>query len=158
MIPAALNLLPKNLKSRINIVHQAVQKDVEVLQETYRKIGMNGFVVTPFINDMRAAIEKAHLILCRSGAGNCSEMIAMQRPAIMIPYPYATDNHQYENAKGLARQGACWLVEHKNFNVFYLGSLLKDLLQNPKKINLCALSIKGLSQKNSDKELVIDLS
>jgi UDP-N-acetylglucosamine--N-acetylmuramyl-(pentapeptide) pyrophosphoryl-undecaprenol N-acetylglucosamine transferase len=71
--------------------------------------------VLPFIDDMPQAFAQADLLVCRSGAGTVAELAAAGKPAILIPYPYAADDHQMANARALERAGAARVVSDKDF-------------------------------------------
>lgn len=97
-VPQALALL--SAEQRPKIVHQTGQKTLKQAQDFYYKAKVKAQIV-PFIDDMAKAYSRADLVICRSGALTISELMAVARPAIMIPYPYAVDDHQTKNAKVL---------------------------------------------------------
>jgi UDP-N-acetylglucosamine--N-acetylmuramyl-(pentapeptide) pyrophosphoryl-undecaprenol N-acetylglucosamine transferase len=72
--------------------------------------------VVPFFDDMPAAFAQADLIVCRSGAGAVAELAAAGKPSILIPYPYAADDHQMANARAMERAGAARVVPDREFN------------------------------------------
>jgi UDP-N-acetylglucosamine--N-acetylmuramyl-(pentapeptide) pyrophosphoryl-undecaprenol N-acetylglucosamine transferase len=93
----------------IRIVHQTGALAFESLREQFAQAGLDGEVV-PFIANMPDAFAAADLIVCRSGAGTVSELAAAGRPAILVPFPFAADDHQARNAEAMERGGAAWLV------------------------------------------------
>jgi UDP-N-acetylglucosamine--N-acetylmuramyl-(pentapeptide) pyrophosphoryl-undecaprenol N-acetylglucosamine transferase len=97
----------------IRIVHQTGHQigtaAFEQLREEFAQAGLDGETV-PFIANMPDAFAAADLIVCRSGAGTVSELAAAGRPAILVPFPFAADDHQARNAEALERGGAAWLV------------------------------------------------
>ncbi len=97
-IPQALALLP--ISKRPEIIHQTGKEKLQQTKEFYLTAEVKAQVV-PFIDDMVAAYSQADLVICRAGALTISELIAAARPAIMIPFPYAADDHQTANAKVL---------------------------------------------------------
>lgn len=94
---------------RIRVVHQAGKGNAAGLADALRDSGLEGEVVE-FINDMPAAFADADLIVCRSGASTVSELAAAGRPSILVPFPYATDDHQLRNAEAMERAGAAKLI------------------------------------------------
>lgn len=98
MVPKALALLPE--AQRPNVLHQTGQKTLQAAQQAYQQAAVVAEVV-PFIEDMVFAYAQADLVICRSGALTVSELMAAARPAIMVPYPYAVDDHQTANAQAL---------------------------------------------------------
>jgi UDP-N-acetylglucosamine--N-acetylmuramyl-(pentapeptide) pyrophosphoryl-undecaprenol N-acetylglucosamine transferase len=93
----------------IRMVHQTGASAFEQLRGEFAQAGLDGEVV-PFIANMPAAFAAADLIVCRSGAGTVSELAAAGRPAILVPFPFAADDHQARNAEALERGGAARLV------------------------------------------------
>ncbi|HEU0122246.1 MAG TPA: undecaprenyldiphospho-muramoylpentapeptide beta-N-acetylglucosaminyltransferase [Bryobacteraceae bacterium] len=79
-------------------------------------IAADGFEVVPFIEDMPRAFAQADLIVCRAGAGAVAELAAAGKPAVLVPYPYATDDHQMANARAMERAGAARVVSDKDMD------------------------------------------
>jgi UDP-N-acetylglucosamine--N-acetylmuramyl-(pentapeptide) pyrophosphoryl-undecaprenol N-acetylglucosamine transferase len=93
----------------VRIVHQAGRGNAAALTEAFREFRMDGEVVE-FIADMPSAFAQADLIVCRAGASTVSELAAAGRPSILVPFPFAADNHQQRNAEAMVRAGAATLV------------------------------------------------
>ena len=91
----------------VRMVHQTGPADCEELRAPSRESGLEGEVV-PFIADMPAAFAAADLVVCRSGAGAVSELAAAGKPSILVPFPFAADDHQTRNAEAMRarRRGA----------------------------------------------------
>lgn len=157
VIPQSIARLPQEFLQNLVITHQVRPEDQGHVEAIYAGLPLKGYTVIPFIEDMAAALSRAHLVIARSGAGTCAELIATGRPSILVPYPFATDNHQLENAKGLAKAGGCFLIEHQKFKVLYLQKMLFDLMTNSKKLLFCSRQLKGLKAKKIQKALVSDL-
>jgi UDP-N-acetylglucosamine--N-acetylmuramyl-(pentapeptide) pyrophosphoryl-undecaprenol N-acetylglucosamine transferase len=90
---------------KVRIVHQAGRSGAEELKAAFASSGLEGEVV-PFITDMPAAFAEADLIVCRAGAGSVSELAAAGKPSILVPFPFAADDHQTRNAEAMERGGA----------------------------------------------------
>jgi len=89
------------------LVHQTGEKDFESLRAAYAQSGYAGRAeVVPFIDDMPAAFERADLLVCRSGASTLFEITAAGKAAILVPFPFAADDHQLKNARSLENAGA----------------------------------------------------
>jgi UDP-N-acetylglucosamine--N-acetylmuramyl-(pentapeptide) pyrophosphoryl-undecaprenol N-acetylglucosamine transferase len=84
--------------------------------------------VVPFIDDMPAAFAEADLVICRSGAGACAELAAARKAAILVPFPFAADDHQLRNAEALAAAGAARLVPDAEFDGKRLFEEVRRLL------------------------------
>jgi UDP-N-acetylglucosamine--N-acetylmuramyl-(pentapeptide) pyrophosphoryl-undecaprenol N-acetylglucosamine transferase len=99
----------------VRIVHQSGLAEYEELRTVFAQSGLAGEVV-PFITDMPRAFAAADLIVCRSGAGAVSEVAAAGKPSILVPFPFAADDHQTRNAAAMARGGAASLVRDAEMN------------------------------------------
>jgi UDP-N-acetylglucosamine--N-acetylmuramyl-(pentapeptide) pyrophosphoryl-undecaprenol N-acetylglucosamine transferase len=98
----------------IRFIHQTGPEAHAEMEREFAKTGLAGEVV-PFIQDMPAAFAAADLVVCRSGAGAVAELAAAGKPSILVPFPFASDNHQWRNAKVLARAGAARLAPDGEF-------------------------------------------
>lgn len=98
----------------VRLIHQTGPEAHAEISGGFAQSGLQGEVV-PFIEDMPAAFAAADLVVCRSGAGAVAELAAAGKPAILVPFPYAADNHQWRNAEALARAGAARLVADAEF-------------------------------------------
>ena len=110
----------------VRIVHQSGAVELEPLREAFSKTRLEGEVV-PFISDMPAAFATADLVISRSGAGAVSELAAAGKPSILVPFPFAADDHQTRNAEAMERGGAARLVRDADLNGETLFSLICDL-------------------------------
>jgi UDP-N-acetylglucosamine--N-acetylmuramyl-(pentapeptide) pyrophosphoryl-undecaprenol N-acetylglucosamine transferase len=90
---------------RIRLTHQTGVDAQKSISEDFARTGLSGRVVA-FLDDMPAAFAEADLVVCRSGAGALAELAAAGKPSILIPFPFAADDHQRHNAEALARGGA----------------------------------------------------
>jgi UDP-N-acetylglucosamine--N-acetylmuramyl-(pentapeptide) pyrophosphoryl-undecaprenol N-acetylglucosamine transferase len=93
----------------IRLIHQTGTADVEWVREGYRT-AMVEAEVHPFIHDMARAYARADLVVCRAGATTLAELAMLGKPAILVPYPFAADDHQRANAEVLVRRGAARMV------------------------------------------------
>lgn len=97
---------------RVRLVHQAGSEAWRRLAEEFAESGLEGEVLE-FIENMPAAFANADIVVCRSGAGAVAELAAAGKPAILVPFPFATDDHQLRNAEAMVKQGASLLVLDK---------------------------------------------
>ncbi len=104
-----------DLKSRMRIIHQTGDRDYDEVRQAYEREGMEA-EVHRFIQDMDRAYGAADLVLCRAGATTLFELMAMGKPAILVPYPYAANDHQTLNAKALVDAGAALMVADGDLN------------------------------------------
>ena len=96
------------------------------MRQAFAASGLEG-EVTPFIADMPAAFGEADLVVCRSGAGAVSELAAAGKPSILVPFPFAADDHQTRNAEAIERGGAARLVRDAEMNGERLYTLVREL-------------------------------
>jgi len=148
VVPKVLLGLPEDLQSRINIVQQCRKDDISRTKALYRDSKLRSAEVKPFIEDMDEQYNFAHLIICRSGASTIAELLLLKRPSVIVPYPYAMDNHQYYNALPLSEAGCAWLFREDLFTEDSLKDLLVDLMHNPQK--LAEASERTLPSKSSN--------
>ncbi|MGC9386023.1 MAG: undecaprenyldiphospho-muramoylpentapeptide beta-N-acetylglucosaminyltransferase [Hydrogenovibrio sp.] len=122
VVPAALALLPIN--ERPQVCHQTGEKTLSQAQEAYAAAGVDA-TVTPFIDDMVQAYQAADLVICRSGALTVSELLAAARPAILVPYPHAVDDHQTANAQALVEIGGGEVIQQSALTAETLAERLR---------------------------------
>jgi UDP-N-acetylglucosamine--N-acetylmuramyl-(pentapeptide) pyrophosphoryl-undecaprenol N-acetylglucosamine transferase len=125
MVPQALAELPAERRPRVR--HQAGERTIDVARAAYRSAGVDA-EVTPFIDDMAEAYGWADLVVCRAGALTVSELAAAGVASVLVPYPFAVDNHQVGNARYLADIGAARLVIQRDLTPSGLAALLEALL------------------------------
>ncbi|EXI86525.1 MAG: UDP-N-acetylglucosamine--N-acetylmuramyl-(pentapeptide) pyrophosphoryl-undecaprenol N-acetylglucosamine transferase [Candidatus Accumulibacter regalis] len=125
---AALNeMVPKGLAlidaaARPEVVHQAGEKHLAQLQENYRAAGVQAHCAA-FIDDMAAAYQWADLVLCRAGALTVAELAATGVASVLVPFPYAVDDHQTANARFLSRAGGATLLPQSELTPEAIGVL-----------------------------------
>jgi UDP-N-acetylglucosamine--N-acetylmuramyl-(pentapeptide) pyrophosphoryl-undecaprenol N-acetylglucosamine transferase len=128
-LPAALAAMPD--ADRPIVRHQSGRRNIEEARQAYLAAGAKAEVL-PFISDMAEAYSWADLVLCRAGALTVSELAAVGVGAILVPYPYAVDDHQTANARYLTEKGAARLLDQKELTPVTLCTLLKELLTGDK--------------------------
>lgn len=121
----ALAALP--IERRPQVRHQAGKGRDEATTENYQQHGVSA-EVSPFIDDMAAAYEWADLVVCRSGALTVAELAAAAKPALLVPFPFAVDDHQRINAQVLVKAGAAVCVVQSELTVERLSEFLNQLL------------------------------
>ncbi len=130
VIPNAVALLPEDLRQRLRIVQQARPETMADAHAIYDGIGAD-VELSPFFRDMPARLAACHLMICRSGASTVAELAAAGRPAILVPYPHATDDHQTANARALADAGGAWVLPQTALSPEALAARLTELLADP---------------------------
>lgn len=128
LLPTVLASMP--LKERPEVYHQSGIKLYEETLAAYRRAGVEARI-EPFIADMQAAYAWADLVLGRAGALTLAELTAVGLGAILIPYPYAVDDHQTTNAQYLVQAGAAILIQQRDLSAAFLQKLLSELSAAP---------------------------
>ncbi len=123
-VPKALALIAKEV--RPSVLHQAGEKNLEALKGNYRSAGVEGELVA-FIDDMARRYAEADLVICRAGAMTIAELSAGGMASVLVPFPYAVDDHQTANARFLADQGAAILLPQPELTPEKLAALLRSL-------------------------------
>jgi UDP-N-acetylglucosamine--N-acetylmuramyl-(pentapeptide) pyrophosphoryl-undecaprenol N-acetylglucosamine transferase len=111
---------------RVRIVLQTGASGFDEARDEFARSGLDGEVVR-FITDMAAAFAASDLVVCRSGAGAVSELAAAGKPSILVPFPFAADDHQTRNAEAMQRGGASLLVRDAAFTGERLFAAVSDL-------------------------------
>ncbi len=124
VIPSALALLP--LGDRPEVRHQAGKGRQEETSQQYRELGLEAGVFE-FIDDMAGAYGWADLVVCRSGASTVSELAVAGVAAVLVPYPFAVDDHQSRNAEFLVEAGAAEMMPEAGCNAETLAAVLSRL-------------------------------
>lgn len=152
LVPAAIASLPDQFRSHIRVVQQARPEDLQPVRDAYAVAGVHA-EVAEFFADLPKRIQAAHLVICRSGASTISELAVIGRPAILIPYPYATDDHQTANASVLANAGGAWLVQQRELTLPKLTQMLQDILAQPAELERRAQCAASLGKPDAAERL-----
>jgi UDP-N-acetylglucosamine--N-acetylmuramyl-(pentapeptide) pyrophosphoryl-undecaprenol N-acetylglucosamine transferase len=145
LVPAAVRLLPETFRRRLSIVQQCRPEDLESVRAAYSAAGINAELAS-FFHDMPARLVWAHLVVARSGAGTVSELMAIGRPAILIPLPHALDDNQTPNAEILSRANAGWCVAQSTLTPEKLAGMIKLALSNPEDLAERAANAHALAR------------
>jgi UDP-N-acetylglucosamine--N-acetylmuramyl-(pentapeptide) pyrophosphoryl-undecaprenol N-acetylglucosamine transferase len=144
-LPEAIALLSK--ADRPQVKHQCGRKHSVTCNKNYQNNLVDAEVL-PFIDDMRAAYEWADLVVCRSGALTIAELAVVGIASILIPYPYAADNHQFHNACFLQSENAARVINDADLTSESLASLLTHFQNN--RDELIAMSVNARAQATVD--------
>jgi UDP-N-acetylglucosamine--N-acetylmuramyl-(pentapeptide) pyrophosphoryl-undecaprenol N-acetylglucosamine transferase len=145
-IPLAL----KYIKHDVNIWHQTGNKQLNITKNNYSIL--QNIKITAFIDDMAEAYNWADLIICRAGALTISEITQIGIASILIPYPYAVDDHQTKNATFLAKHKAAILLAQTELTPEKLANIVNDLNHND--LQNMAIIAKSYAKPNATKQIV----
>jgi UDP-N-acetylglucosamine--N-acetylmuramyl-(pentapeptide) pyrophosphoryl-undecaprenol N-acetylglucosamine transferase len=121
VVPQAIALMPAD--ERPQIVHQSGEKQIDELRANYATAGVEATLV-PFIDNTAQAMAEADIVICRAGASTVAEIAAVGVSAILVPFPFAVDDHQTTNARYLADAGAATLVQQRDLTAVKLAKML----------------------------------
>ncbi|MCF6191232.1 MAG: undecaprenyldiphospho-muramoylpentapeptide beta-N-acetylglucosaminyltransferase [Cocleimonas sp.] len=150
VVPMALGELA--LDKRPVVRHQAGKNKDDTTKNLYEKMEVEA-EITPFIEDMAEAYEWADLVICRSGALTVAELAAAGVASIMVPYPWAVDDHQTANAKYLTEHDAGILMPQNELTKESLSELLRDLCSNRDKLIEMSIKARELAKPQATDEV-----
>jgi len=142
-----------DLKSQVRFVHQTGERQIEEVRAAYEAAGFRG-EVRSFFNDFHEQYAAADLIVSRSGATTVAEIKAAGRAAILVPFPFATDDHQMKNAQSMAEQKAAILIRNDELSGERLAKEIRDLLMNPSRLNDIETSARHLAMLDAETRIV----
>jgi len=138
VVPDTIAALPDSLRRRLHIVQQCRAEDLDAVRAVYATAGVDAELAS-FFGNMPVKLANAHLVICRAGASTIAELTAAGRPAILVPYPHATDDHQTKNAESLCDAGGGWMIPQHAFSRESLSTRLMALLSAPRTLQTTAL-------------------
>ena len=115
VVPEALALLPEHFRRRLQVTQQCREEDIEDVRARYAKAEIPADLAT-YMEDLPARLAWSHLVIARAGASTIAELTAAGRPAILVPLPSATDDHQTANAREMAKSGGARVIAQSRFN------------------------------------------
>jgi UDP-N-acetylglucosamine--N-acetylmuramyl-(pentapeptide) pyrophosphoryl-undecaprenol N-acetylglucosamine transferase len=130
VVPEAVGRLDERLRQRLAICQQCRPENLEQAEAAYRGFGVDAELAR-FFDDVPQRLAAAHLVIARAGASTVAEITTVGRPSILVPYPYATDDHQSANARAVEENGAAWVMPQPTFTSEALAERLRDLLATP---------------------------
>jgi len=159
IVPPAVTALPAGLRGMLRISQQVRPEDLAAVAGTYQRNGVAA-ELSSFFDDLPARLARAHLTICRAGASTVAELAALGRPAVLIPYPHATDDHQTANARAFAEAGGGWLVPQSSLSPGMFSRRLEHLLADNSALAAAAYRAGGFGRRDATQclaRLVLDL-
>lgn len=149
VIPDALALLPESIRHKLVITHQCRPESRELVEAKYAGLHCAGVELEAFFDNMPQRYADADLIVSRSGASSVLESAAVGRPAIFVPYPFATGDHQAYNATEANNTGGAWWFRQDELTPQILADLLQDFMKSPWKLEEAAVKIRSMLVDNA---------
>ena len=151
MLDALDYLLP--MKDSIKIIHQTGETDYDWVCEVYAEKKFNS-ETAKFIDDMARAYRDADFVVCRAGATTISELTVCGKASILVPYPFAANNHQEVNARVLSERGAACMVLNGDLNGRYLAEKITSIAADPTSPSMMEQVAYRLGKPHASKDIV----
>lgn len=152
VVPAGLGLLEPSLRHRLQVVQQCRPDDIVAVRASYAALKIPAELMT-YITDMPAKLAEAHLIIARAGASTIAELTAAGRPAILVPLPSATDDHQTANAREMAKAGGARMIVQDDFTPETLARQIEALAKDPEALANAAARSLSVGRPNAASDL-----
>ena len=130
VVPDGLAMLPVAFRRRLQVTHQARIEDIDAAREKYAALDIAADLAT-YLPDMPEQLAWAHLVIARAGASTIAELTAAGRPAILVPLPGATDDHQAANARAITEAGGARTIPQPRFTPTELAKQMQKLGLDP---------------------------
>ena len=153
VVPAAVALLPAALRAHMRVAQQARSEDLARVTAAYAEAGIDA-EVQPFFTDIPRRLSEAQLVISRAGASSLADISVIGRPAILIPYPAATADHQSANARGLVAAEAAILIPEAALDPATLARHMTAVLANPEAAARMAANALAVARPDATERLV----
>ena len=137
VVPDGLSMLPLNFRRRLQVTQQCRAEDIEAVKTRYEQLGIPAELAT-YLPDLPERLSWAHLVIARAGASTIAELTAAGRPAILIPLPSATDDHQTANAAEMVAAGGARMIPETQFTPVELAKQMQKLGLDPEALTNAA--------------------
>ena len=152
VVPNGLAMLPVNFRRRLQITHQARIEDIDAVRAQYAEHQIPAELAT-YLPDMPDRLAWAHLVIGRAGASTIAELTAAGRPAILVPLPSATDDHQTANAREMTEAGGARTIAQGDFTAVELAKQMQKLGLDPAALENAAARAKSVGRPNAVSDL-----
>jgi UDP-N-acetylglucosamine--N-acetylmuramyl-(pentapeptide) pyrophosphoryl-undecaprenol N-acetylglucosamine transferase len=152
VVPEGLALLPEHFRRRLQVTQQCRAEDIDGVRARFAALGIPADLAT-YLPDMPERLSWAHLVIARAGASTIAELTAAGRPAILVPLPSATDDHQTYNAREMARAGGARMIAQRNFTPIELAKQMQKLALDPDALANAAARARAVGRPNAARDL-----
>ena len=142
VVPEGLGLLEPSIRRRLQVLQQCRPDDIDRVRARYAALSIPAELMT-YIEDMPEKLAEAHLVIARAGASTIAELTAAGRPAILVPYAVATDDHQTVNAREMTRAGGARAIAESEFTPPVLARQIEWMAEDP--VGLANAAARSLS-------------
>jgi len=151
-VPAAIASLPEGMRARLRVAQQVRAEQLEAVADAYREAGVAADV-RAFFDDMPKRLAETHLVIGRAGASTMAELTCVGRPAILIPYPFAVDDHQAANAARLSDAAGAWTIPQTDLTPDALADRLMQLIAKPQVLESAGAAASRIGMPEATKRL-----
>ena len=152
VVPDGLAMLQPALRTRLQVTQQCRPEDIEAVRVRYASHDIPAELGTYF-EDMAERLADAHLFVGRAGASTIAELTAVGRPAILVPLPIATDDHQAANAREMANAGGARSIRQEKFTAVELAKQIQAIAQSPQTLGNAAHAAWNCGHPNAVRDL-----
>lgn len=152
VVPGALAMLPTHLKVRLQVTQHCRAEDIQQVRGLYASEGIAADLAT-FIDDMAGQLRWAHLVIARAGASTLCELTCAGRPAILVPLPGATDDHQTANCRALVAAGGARMIRQSQFTPAELAKQIQKLALTPRGLATAAARAREVGVADAGERL-----
>ena len=145
IVPDALLAVPDTMRARLRVCHQVRGEQLSAVRRFYKQHSIV-CEARQFFSDMAQRMRWAHLVICRAGAATLAELATVGRPAILIPFAHAIDDHQRENALHFVRAGAGWMMPEESLSTTLLSQKIQSLMQHGDFLRMAAGCARRFSE------------
>ena len=152
ILPGAFARLSSAHRERLHIVQQCREEYIDDTRQKYKEAGVHAELM-PFVEDVPEQLDKAHLVIARSGASTVAEVTTAGRPAIFVPYPHHKDHQQKMNADVVADAGGAWVMAQSGFTKDAVLARIETFLQNPSVLFKAAENARSCGRPDAARKL-----
>lgn len=152
---ATIEALPRLAESRshVQFLHATGERDVSAVEQAYEQHGFQARVEA-FFQDMATAYAAADFVIARAGASTIFELAAMGKPALLVPYPYAANDHQRLNAEAMLKAGGAWIVPDPYCDGQRIAATVQAALEKPDLLRRMGEQAQGLARPDAADRIV----
>jgi UDP-N-acetylglucosamine--N-acetylmuramyl-(pentapeptide) pyrophosphoryl-undecaprenol N-acetylglucosamine transferase len=152
VVPDGLSMLPTNLRKRLQVVQQCRAEDIDAVRAAYAGHDIPAELAT-YLPDLPQRLGWAHLVIARAGASTIAELTCAGRPAILVPLPSATDDHQSYNVKEMVQAGGARAIAQPAFTAAELATQIENIASEPGALENAAKAAKSCGRPNAVADL-----
>jgi UDP-N-acetylglucosamine--N-acetylmuramyl-(pentapeptide) pyrophosphoryl-undecaprenol N-acetylglucosamine transferase len=152
VVPDGLAMLPVTFRRRLQVTHQARIEDIEAVRAKYAEHEIPAELAT-YLPDLPEQLAWAHLVIARAGASTLAELTVAGRPAILVPLPSATDDHQTANAREMTKAGGARTIAQSEFTAIELAKQMQKLGLDPAALENAAGRARGCGRPEAARDL-----